>query len=97
MAYILPNIAKDLSAHQKRMAELAEQISALEAENVGAKDWTLMGEATSRSRPKNSLLEEDLDFERAAKAVPVITETTTKTLEDRIKARILEVRMSPCL
>jgi Mpp10 protein len=82
---------KALSMYQKRQAELAEQIKALEVENIGPKDWTVMGEATSRARPKNSLLEEDLEFERAAKAVPVITETTTKTLEDRIKARILEV------
>jgi U3 small nucleolar RNA-associated protein MPP10 len=51
-----------------------------------------MGEATSRSRPQNSLLEEDLEFDRAMKAVPVITEEVVQDLEDRIKARILEGR-----
>ena len=51
-----------------------------------------MGEATSRMRPQNSLLEEDLEFERVMKAVPVITEEIVLGLEGRIKARILEGR-----
>jgi len=51
-----------------------------------------MGEATSRIRPHNSLLEEDLEFERVMKAVPVITEEIVSGLEERIKARILEGR-----
>ncbi len=72
------------------MAALKDQISVLEEENVGKKDWTLMGEATSRSRPQNSLLEEDLEFERVMKAAPIITEEVVKGLEDRIKARILD-------
>jgi U3 small nucleolar RNA-associated protein MPP10 len=52
-----------------------------------------MGEATARARPKNSLLEEDLDFERSggARSAPAVTEEATKSLEDKIKARILEV------
>ncbi|OBZ79155.1 U3 small nucleolar RNA-associated protein MPP10 [Grifola frondosa] len=79
-----------LSTHEKRMAQLREEISALEAENVAKKDWTLLGEATARSRPQNSLLEEDLDFERVMKSVPVITEEVVQGLEERIKARILE-------
>ena len=79
-----------LSTHEKRMAALREEIAALETENVSKKDWTLMGEATSRSRPQNSLLEEDLEFERIMKSVPVITEEVVHSLEERIKARILE-------
>ncbi|TBU38040.1 Mpp10 protein [Dichomitus squalens] len=81
-----------LSTYEKRMAALREEIAALEAENVGKKDWTLMGEATSRSRPQNSLLEEDLEFERIMKSVPVITEEVVHSLEERIKARILETQ-----
>ncbi|CAL1715634.1 unnamed protein product [Somion occarium] len=82
----------DLTTYQKRMASLQEEIAQLEAENVAKKHWTLMGEATSRSRPQNALLEEDLEFERVMKSVPVITEETVQGLEERIKARILESR-----
>ncbi|KAL0951134.1 hypothetical protein HGRIS_007871 [Hohenbuehelia grisea] len=82
----------DRSVHEQRMAALREQIAALETENVSKKDWVLMGEATSRTRPQNSLLEEDLEFERLMKAVPVVTEEKVQALEDRIKARILEGR-----
>ncbi|KZV71322.1 Mpp10 protein [Peniophora sp. CONT] len=82
----------DLSTFEKRQAAIQEQIDALEQENIGKKDWTLMGEATSRSRPSNSLLEEDLEFERVMKAVPVVTEEVVQRLEDRIKARIQENR-----
>ncbi|KAI0304855.1 U3 small nucleolar ribonucleoprotein complex, subunit Mpp10 [Russula brevipes] len=81
-----------LSIHEKRLSALQQQIATLEAENVAKKDWTLMGEATSRIRPHNSLLEEDLEFERVMKAVPVITEEIVSGLEERIKARILEGR-----
>lgn len=81
---------KGLSTYEMRMAALRDEIAALEAENVGKRDWTLMGEASSRSRPQNSLLEEDLEFERVMKSVPVITEEVVQSLEERIKARILE-------
>ncbi|KAJ6604688.1 U3 small nucleolar ribonucleoprotein complex, subunit Mpp10 [Mycena vulgaris] len=84
--------SEDLSTHEQRMAALREQISSLEAENVGPKDWVVMGEAGARARPQNSLLEEDLEFERVMKAVPVVTEESVQVLEDRIKARILEGR-----
>lgn len=73
------------------MLALSSQIAALEAENVGVKDWATKGEAKARDRPVNSLLEEDLEYERSGKVVPVITEETTKTIEDLIKKRILDV------
>lgn len=82
----------DMTTHEKRQAALRDQIAQLEAENVAKKDWTLLGEADSRSRPQNSLLEEDLEFERVMKAVPVISEEVVQGLEQRIKARILDNR-----
>ncbi|WVQ99034.1 hypothetical protein IAU59_006166 [Kwoniella sp. CBS 9459] len=81
---------KNLSNHEKRQLALAKEIAELENEAIGPKDWTLLGEATSRARPENSLLEENLDFEQVAKVVPVITEESVKSLEDIIKARILD-------
>ncbi|KXN89991.1 U3 small nucleolar ribonucleoprotein mpp10 [Leucoagaricus sp. SymC.cos] len=80
----------DMTVHEKRQAALRGQIAQLEAENVAKKDWTLMGEADSRSRPQNSLLEEDLEFERVMKPTPVISEEVVQGLEQRIKARILK-------
>ncbi len=79
-----------LSTHEKRVAALKEEIARLEDENVAKKDWTLMGEAGSRVRPQDSLLEQDLEFERAAKVTPQVTEEMTESLEDLIKRRILD-------
>lgn len=81
----------NLSTHEKRMLALREQISALEQENIGPKDWTLLGEATSKARPENSLLEENLDFEHTGKVVPLVTEEKVLSLEEMIKKRILDV------
>ncbi|GAA5824614.1 hypothetical protein JCM3770_006696 [Rhodotorula araucariae] len=83
---------KNLSRHERRLLQLSSQIATLEQENVGPKEWATMGEAKSRDRPINSLLEEDLEFERMGKVAPVITEETTASLEDLIKQRILENR-----
>lgn len=44
-----------------------------------------------RQRPVNSLLEEDLEFERVVKPVPVVTEESVSSLEELIKMRILDV------
>ena len=72
------------------MAALREEITSLETENVSQKHWTLLGETTSKGRPQNALLEEDLEFERTMKSVPVITEEVVQGLEERIKARIVQ-------
>ena len=83
--------AASRSRYEARMAALSDQIAELEAENVAARDWTMRGEAKSRDRPINSLLEEDLEFDQVAKVVPVVTEESSLTLEDKIKKRIIEV------
>lgn len=77
------------STHEKRRAALAEEIRRLEAANVAKREWTLSGEATAIERPQNSLLEEDLEFERAGKPVPVITAEVSESIESLIKRRIL--------
>lgn len=77
-----------LSTFEKQQREIMRQIEQLESENVAHKAWQVKGEAKARERPENSLLEADLDFERSAKPVPVITQETTETLEDMIRRRI---------
>lgn len=77
------------SAHERRQAKLAEEIRKMESELVAKRAWTLSGEASATNRPKNSLLEEDLDFEHAGKPITVITEEVSEELEDLIKRRII--------
>ncbi|KAI4231602.1 MAG: hypothetical protein L6R40_007691 [Gallowayella cf. fulva] len=77
------------SNHERRQAKLAEEIRRLEAANVAKRDWTLSGEARAADRPLNSLLEEDLEFERTGKPVPVITNEVSEDIEALIKRRII--------
>ncbi|KAF3760739.1 hypothetical protein M406DRAFT_99346 [Cryphonectria parasitica EP155] len=77
------------SAHERRQAKLAEEISRMESELVAKRAWTLSGEASAASRPMNSLLEEDLDFEHAGKPITVVTEEVSEEIEDLVKRRII--------
>lgn len=81
--------AKNLSTHEKQQIQIADEIRRLEALNVSKKPWTLSGEASASARPMNSLIEEDLDFERTGKPVPVITAEVSNDIEALIKRRIL--------
>lgn len=77
------------STYERRQAKIAEEIRKLEAANVAKREWQLSGEARAADRPLNSLLEENLDFERAGKAVPIVTAETSEDIEVLIKRRIL--------
>ncbi|KAF2100846.1 Mpp10 protein [Rhizodiscina lignyota] len=77
------------STHERRQAALAEEIRKLEAANIAKREWTLAGEARAADRPLNSLLEEDLEFERIGKPVPVITAEVSEDIEAMIKRRII--------
>lgn len=77
------------SAHERRQAKIAEEIRRLEAASVAKREWTLAGEARAADRPMNSLLEEDLDFERTGKPVPEITAEISESIEELIKRRII--------
>ncbi|EFW22092.1 U3 snoRNP protein [Coccidioides posadasii str. Silveira] len=79
----------NLSTHEKARAKITDEIRRLEAANVANKEWTLIGEAKAVDRPLNSLIEEDLDFERVGKPVPVITAEITDDIESLIKQRIV--------
>lgn len=77
------------STHERQRARITDEIRRLEAANVAKKEWMLSGEARAVERPVNSLIEEDLDFERIGKPVPVVTTELSESIEDLIKRRIL--------
>lgn len=77
------------STHERRQAALAREIAKLEKANVERRSWQLSGEASAEARPLNSLLENDLDFERTGKPLPVITQEVTEDIEALIKRRII--------
>ncbi|KAF2833563.1 Mpp10 protein [Ophiobolus disseminans] len=77
------------STHERRQAKIAEEIRKLEAANVSKREWQLSGEARAADRPLNSLLEENLEFERAGKPVPIATAEISEDIEALIKRRIL--------
>lgn len=77
------------STHERRQAKLQEEIRKLEAANVAKRQWQLSGEARAMDRPLNSLLEENLEFERAGKPVHVVTAELSEDIEALIKRRIL--------
>jgi U3 small nucleolar RNA-associated protein MPP10 len=81
-----------LSTHAKRQATIKAEVTRLEQENIADKQWMYIGEASARDRPKNSLLEvaEQIDVERSAKPVPIVTEDRTRSLEEIIKQRIID-------
>ena len=81
-----------LSTHATRQAAMKAQIEQLEQENIADKQWMYIGEASAQDRPKNSLLEvaEEIDVERSAKPIPIVTEERTRSLEEIIKQRIID-------
>lgn len=77
-----------LSTFEKQQREIAKQIAELEAESIAEKKWTMKGEVSGKQRKADTLLGEELEFDRTAKPVPVITQETTETIEELIKRRI---------
>ncbi|KAJ3348431.1 U3 snoRNP protein [Entophlyctis luteolus] len=81
---------RPITEFEREQQLLEEEIATLEAEAIAEKSWTLSGEVSSKKRPVNSLLEEDLEVEHASRPAPVVTEETTRSLEDLIKSRIAD-------
>ncbi|XP_068428698.1 U3 small nucleolar ribonucleoprotein protein MPP10 [Clinocottus analis] len=76
------------SSFEKRQERMSEKIGEFEQAALAQKSWQLSGEVTAQTRPENSMLEEDVEFEQTGRMAPSITEETTLQLEDIIKQRI---------
>ena len=81
---------EELSRHERYQMEMKLKIKEFEEENIQKRSWELMGEVGSGQRPKGSLMEAEMDYQRNTKTAPVITPDVTATLEDMIKERIKE-------
>lgn len=79
-----------LSTHEKERLKMHAKIEQMEKASLEPSVWTMKGEVTASSRPRNSALEVDLDFEHNVRPAPVITEEVTASLEEMIKKRIAE-------
>ncbi|XP_046580189.1 U3 small nucleolar ribonucleoprotein protein MPP10-like [Haliotis rubra] len=80
--------AEFLSTFEKRQEKLKKRIEHLEKASLADKTWQLSGEVAGPARPENSLLEEHLQFDVTTRAAPVVTEETTKSIEDIVRQRI---------
>ncbi|XP_047048189.1 U3 small nucleolar ribonucleoprotein protein MPP10-like [Lolium rigidum] len=79
-----------LSTHEKERLKMRAKIEQMEKASLDPCAWTMKGEVTASSRPKNSAIEVELDFEHNVRPAPVITEEVTASLEEMIKKRIAE-------
>eukprot|EP00753_Platysulcus_tardus_P020564 PLAT8223.1.p1 GENE.PLAT8223.1~~PLAT8223.1.p1 ORF type:complete len:613 (-),score=366.05 PLAT8223.1:36-1745(-) len=87
---LIEEMPEPSSSHGRRKKRLHEEIEQLEEDIVAEKTWSMTGEVVGRSRPENSLLSTELEYDRMTRVAPVITEDFTESLEDMIKRRILE-------
>lgn len=84
------DVEAKLSTYERQQIDIQNQIEQLEKDAVAEKKWALKGEVGAQDRPADSLLTEEVEFDRTAKPVPVITSEVTESLEQLIRRRIQE-------
>jgi|UPI0004919F93 U3 small nucleolar RNA-associated protein MPP10 len=83
-------VEEEQSKHQKYLGAKGTQIEELEKEMMQPKRWNMLGESSKKSRPEDSLLSLDLNYQRTVKVAPTITADSTERIEDIIKSRIVD-------
>ena len=79
---------KKKTPHELELERIGKKIAKLEDENVGEKDWSMMGEVSKFDRPENSLLDAYVEFQTANKAAPEVSPEVTEELNELIQNRI---------
>lgn len=85
-----PTSKKDKEEDGDPENDLFAQISSIEQKMLGNKDWNMKGEVLSNQRPKESLLENPMDFEVTIKPPPIPDKSATALIESIIKMRITD-------
>ena len=86
---LMKNIKEETKEKTKYQNKtLDSEIQEIESKMMAKKNWSMIGEATSKQRPKGSLLENFLDFEVSVKPPPIPTPEYADTIENLIKLRI---------
>eukprot|EP01025_Chloroclados_australasicus_P024935 TRINITY_DN2499_c0_g2_i1.p2 TRINITY_DN2499_c0_g2~~TRINITY_DN2499_c0_g2_i1.p2 ORF type:complete len:702 (+),score=148.79 TRINITY_DN2499_c0_g2_i1:155-2107(+) len=85
-------VSPHANLQEQQQFQINKQIKQLEKEALGEKDWFMKGEVMAHQRPKDSVFEVDLDYDRTRKPPPEPTEDSGVGLEDTIKKRIAEGR-----
>jgi U3 small nucleolar RNA-associated protein MPP10 len=83
---VLPNDAA--SPFEKAQRAVQAKIAKMEAALVAERPWALKGEVGAKTRPVNSLIETEVEYDHATRPAPVITDEHTQTLEDMIRVRV---------
>lgn len=87
------SLNKEASSKIKNKSEffnknLIDEIEDLENNMIGKKSWQLRGEISAKNRPKESLLQEHLDFKVSARPKPIPSSEKNALIEKMIKIRI---------
>ncbi|KAK2951844.1 putative U3 small nucleolar ribonucleoprotein [Blattamonas nauphoetae] len=83
-------MATALSSFAQRQESQRQKIEQIEQQLVQPKSWHLTGEVVASHRPKDSALDEFIEFQTASVVPPTVTEEYTMSIEELIKIRISE-------